>query len=364
MSWGSEFKQAYEAATAVAKAVADKTMSSVADAAKAVVRAAQATADAVADAAVAGGRAAAAAGHATVGAALAAGSAVADAVVAGSKAAKGAAVAVGTAVADGITRAGKAVVAGVSAVATVLGEVVNTAVGLTATLATSLYAAVKSVFTSRPPAHALTQPCPGTTVDIYNNDYRMSLLDSTFDGAGDPKLAESMNAIRSPLSPEDQERHLQILADARHRPVEEMRAEYEKYLQIRSEVDDRILTKKLEPIDELKPEQAGFMGSTWQLRYGKATGDDLGVDPVFGAMLNPTGGLVGPGNRGKAPDAWYMPESVAYHGAYHDAMGYLYNYHNRGAGYNYLQSPIGLDTSNPLAGQATGIMQWSINLAR
>lgn len=364
MSWGSAFQQAYAAATAAARAVADKTVSSVTDAAAAVARTARAAADTVADAAAAGARAAVAAGQAAVGAALAVGQAATQAAVAGAQAVAAGARVVGHAVAQGATAVGRAVASGASAVVTAVGEIVNTAVGVTVTLATSLYAAVKSVFSDRPPARTLTQPCPGTTVDIYNNDYRMALLDSTFDGAGEPSLAESMNALRGPLSPEEQERHLQTLATARHRPIEEMREEYNRYLQLRSEVDDRILARGLEPIDELRPEQAGFMGSTWQLRYGKTVGDDLGVDPVFGAMLNPTGGLVGPGNRGRAPDAWYMPASVAYHGAYHDAMGYLYNYHDRGAGYNYMQSPIGLGTSNPLAGQATGIMQWSINLAR
>ena len=38
------------------------------------------------------------------------------------------------------------------------------------------------------------------------------------------------------------------------------------------------------------------MGTTAQLRYGQVVGDAFGIDPVFGAMLNPTGGMVGPGN--------------------------------------------------------------------
>ena len=106
------------------------------------------------------------------------------------------------------------------------------------------------------------------------------------------------------------------------------------------------------------------MGSNWQLRYGKVVGDHFGFDPVFGALLNPTGGLVGPGNKGLAPDGALMPEAVAYHGAYHDAMGYLYNYHNYCPGYNYMHSPVGFSTSNPLAGQSTGVAQWIANTIR
>jgi hypothetical protein len=200
------------------------------------------------------------------------------------------------------------------------------------------------------------------SVDITTNDYRKTLVNSRFDGADDPALGQAMNALREPISDEEAQPHLQKIAELRQRPLEEIRAEYRTYVELRQDQADRITARGLEPIDELKDSQAGFMGSNWQLRYGKVAGDYLGVDPVFGSMLNPTGGLVGPGNKGKAPDTWYMPESVAYHGAYHDAMGYLYNYQNAGPGYNYMGSPIGLATSNPLAGQATGVAQWSANL--
>jgi hypothetical protein len=91
-------------------------------------------------------------------------------------------------------------------------------------------------------------------------------------------------------------------------------------------------------------------------------GDRLDVDTAFAAMLNPTGGLVGPGNKGLRPDGALMPESVAYHGAYHDAMGYLRNYQNQGPGYNYMESPFGFSADDPLAGQTTGIAQWYLDL--
>ncbi len=63
------------------------------------------------------------------------------------------------------------------------------------------------------------------------------------------------------------------------------------------------------------------MGSTSQLRYGKVVGDVFGVDPMFGAMLNPTGGLVGPDNKALDGDS----TALGYHGVVHDAAGYLYN---------------------------------------
>lgn len=312
MSWGDTFKAAYEAASALAKAAADEAVASVRAAAAAVARTAKAAADAAANAAI---------------------------------------------------QVAKGVAWGVSAGVAVLGEVVNFAAGLVVTIVASAYAAVKAVFSDAPAANTMTQGCPGTVIDVYNNDYRMALIDSTFDGAGDPRLTAAMAALSKPMTPANLESHLNTIAEVRKRPLDEIREEYEEYVQQRMDVENRITANNLEPLDELKDDQAAFMGSPWQLRYGKVVGDQLGIDPVFGAMLNPTGGLVGPGKEGVAPDAWYMPESVAYHGAYHDAMGYLYNYHDEGPGYNYMNSPIGLSTGNPLAGQATGIAQWSVDLA-
>ena len=96
-----------------------------------------------------------------------------------------------------------------------------------------------------------------------------------------------------------------------------------------------------------------FMGSTSQLRSGKIVGDAFGMDPVFGALLNPTGGLVGPGNASYDGN----DSAVGYHGAVHDAAGYLRNYHNEGPGYDYLGTD-NRDTTSPLSGQRNGIRYW------
>lgn len=357
MSWGDAFKAAYDAASAVARAVADKTMSSAREAGAAVVRTAKAAAEATERACKEMSDAAKDTAKAAADRAAKAAKTAADAAERAGKAAV-------DAVASAASQAAKGIAAAASGAGAVLGEVVNTAVGLVVTLAVSAYTAIKAAFSDKPAQHTMTQGCPGTVVDVYNNDYRHTLIDSTFDGANDPRLAAAMTELRKPMTPADLPKQLQTIADVRKRPVDEVREEYDEYVRQRLAVDERITVRHLEPIDELKDDQVGFMGSVWQLRYGKVVGDQLGIDPVFGSLLNPTGGLVGPGNKGVAPDAWYMPESVAYHGAYHDAMGYLYNYHNEGPGYNYMHSPIGLGTANPLAGQATGIMQWAIDLAQ
>src|SRR5205807_2681068 len=83
-----------------------------------------------------------------------------------------------------------------------------------------------------------------------------------------------------------------------------------------------------------------------------------GIDPVFGAILNPTGGLPGPGNI-----STNVGDTIGYHGIAHDAAGYLYNYHNVGPGYDYLGKgdfpASGLGTESPISGQRAGIIYWA-----
>jgi hypothetical protein len=260
------------------------------------------------------------------------------------------------------------------------GEAVNTAVGLTvyagaaaARKAKELYQSVASVFGGEegPPGSPgqVVTACGGSGgggtsgIDIHTRSYREGLVNSQFQGADSPQLTEAMHQLDQAKSQEEVDASLATIAELRQRPLPEIQAEYQQYLGLKEDIARKV-DDGAEPIDALKPAQHDFMGSTWQLRYGKVVGDQFGVDPVFGAMLNPTGGLVGPGNKGVAPDGPLMPEAVAYHGAYHDAMGHLSTYFDTGPGYNYMGSPIGLDTANPMAGQATGIAEWEVLLLR
>ena len=106
-------------------------------------------------------------------------------------------------------------------------------------------------------------------------------------------------------------------------------------------------------------ESKNFWGTTWQMRYGKVVGDALNIDPVFGAMLNPTGGLVGLGEYAITVGE---DEGLGYHGTFHDAAGYLYNYHQTGPGYDYLNMEGHRDTGHPLTGQQSGIPYWNDRL--
>ncbi|EYF01219.1 Hypothetical protein CAP_8560 [Chondromyces apiculatus DSM 436] len=192
--------------------------------------------------------------------------------------------------------------------------------------------------------------------DLFKDPYLKSLIGMKFEGENDPELRKAMETLArhrdDPDHPEVAEA-LAKIAELRKRPLSELQQEWKRTLDLEAEQRRRIAEKGLDPIEELNEKNRDFMGTTSQLRYGKVVGDALGVDPVFGAYLNPTGGLVGPGN--KAVDC--NDSALGYHGAVHDAAGYLYNYQQRGPGYNYLRRE-NRDTSDPLSGQRSGIEYW------
>ena len=286
MSWGDTFKKAFKAATSAARSLVDRALSSIAEAAIAVGRFAEKL-----------GRAAVAVGKgALVGA----------------------------------------------------GELANLAFGLSVmvgaagyTVVTKPYFLISDHFGSgKSPKDSMEEKCPYGKPDILGNKYRKTLVNSHFHGEGSPALRDAMHELAKPTPPENLDEILKTIATERDRPIDQIKQEYEEFARQKEIVNSRIEAAggSLEPIDALLPEQSNFMGSNWQLRYGKVVGDHFGFDPVFGALLNPTGGLVGPGNKGLAPDGALMPEAVAYHGAYHDAMGYLYFLSRVDSGHTYRQS--------------------------
>lgn len=184
--------------------------------------------------------------------------------------------------------------------------------------------------------------------ELFSGGYMHSLIGLQVPGAGS-ELRGAMNDLLSHPQGPELNQALQRVAQLRGRPYEEIRSEYDRFVQIRGQRDLAGAPTPPNP-SSLHP---WFLGSNTNLRYGKIVGDAFGIDPVFGAMLNPTGGLVGPDNFSVPGDS----TAVGYHGVVHDAAGYLYNYHGAGPGYNYL----GLenrDTADPLTGQRAGIHYW------
>jgi WXG100 family type VII secretion target len=183
--------------------------------------------------------------------------------------------------------------------------------------------------------------------EVFSDANLSQLVGKEYQGANSPELRRAMETIynnrNNPDSPEVQQA-LRDIAQARGVPLEKIQADYQKYQQLRAQQPSE------EPLNSFN---ADFMGRTGQLRSGDVVGQVFGVDPVFGALLNPTGGMVGPGNI--AIDMGNT--AVGYHGAVHDAGGYLLNNHNVGPGYNYLNLEDRA-SDNPLTGQQSGIQYW------
>ena len=191
---------------------------------------------------------------------------------------------------------------------------------------------------------------------LFQDGYLRGLVGKSYAGADSGELRSAMNTLwenrHNPNSPAAQQA-LQQVANLRGQSLSDMQAGWQKYQQVLAQQEQVAQGKGIDPAEGLNWMHPHFMGSTSQLRSGQVVGDAFGVDPVFGALLNPSGGLVGPGNNAVDLD----DSSIGYHGAVHDAAGYMYNLHNTGPGYDYLGRE-GRDTSSPLSGQREGIKYW------
>ncbi|XP_057289977.1 uncharacterized protein LOC130612648 [Hydractinia symbiolongicarpus] len=111
-----------------------------------------------------------------------------------------------------------------------------------------------------------------------------------------------------------------------------------------------------------------YWGSRQQLLSGKVIADWVDsfggpMDPVFGVLLNPTSGRVGPGDTSFLHKYLFDNNGIfAYHAAVHDAFGYLFYSHGIGPGYDYLNKKW-LSNGNMFAGQLTGLWFWSKAIA-
>lgn len=189
---------------------------------------------------------------------------------------------------------------------------------------------------------------------VFNESYMEDMIGHTEIGADNKQLNQSMEDLLNKIR-------------SGERDITSVGPILDKIAEIR-DIDPSVLREQYEtvflPLWDNSPSKGtidlgrhpDFMGSTVSLRYGRVVGDVFGMDPVWGAMLNPTGGLVGSGNNAYQPS---RNDAIGYHGIFHDAGGYLYNFQNHiGPGYDYLaREPF--PTSSPLSGQVGGISWWA-----
>lgn len=217
---------------------------------------------------------------------------------------------------------------------------------------------------------------------LFSDDYMKKLKNVPIKGAGDPKLKDLMRELEKGVV--NDPRRTEVM-EALSRIVgvpptaAKLADDYGRFLVIRKQQQakkDKKGGEEIQSVDEkLHPK---FVASRGQLMFGKVLGDAFGIHEVFGSLLSPTGGLVGPDNAflSKKVTASLGPVTIsgdvtvkalhlspdnpiALHGVVHDAAGYLFNYHDEGPGYNYRGSNAEvLGTDNPVSGQVSGIAHW------
>ncbi len=201
----------------------------------------------------------------------------------------------------------------------------------------------------------LTQRDPKT---LFTDQYMDSLVGLKIPGANNDRLKDIMRKLAKGVSPGERPTLIAELATIRGVPAAKLDAEYDRFMILRAQQDAVRKKNNGDAVPDLAEDMhKEFMGSNPQLVFGKVIGDAFGVDPVFGALLSPTGGMVGPGNMALHMDD---DDPTGYHGIVHDAAGYLFNYHDQGPGYDYLgrEAAKGHETSDPLTGQQSGMRYW------
>ena len=173
-----------------------------------------------------------------------------------------------------------------------------------------------------------------------------------FDGSYDFKLLnismlhilEVLSAISSlPPSVEVYEQvlkeHVENIATSCDIPRENFRKfeeNFHKFLQLYAVRKEYVQNSGAEDIELNNKATQQFCASKDHLIFGKIVGDALVLHPTLGALLNPTGGIVGVSNSNMFLRSLAILPSFRKNSIVHDAMGYLRYYHGIGPGYKYL----------------------------
>ena len=184
--------------------------------------------------------------------------------------------------------------------------------------------------------------------NIIDDELLLRPFDSSYD---DQLINESMQTLLellngcSTLPPSNQmyeevlKPHVENIARACGIHVqlyEQFKLNFDEFVELYSSRRDYIKTNAIEEIEMNNAATDEFRGSSDHLIFGKMVGDALGLHPVWGAMLNPTGGVSGPSNSNIFVRSLNIVPSIRKNTVLHDATGYLRLYHGIGPGYRYL----------------------------
>lgn len=197
---------------------------------------------------------------------------------------------------------------------------------------------------------------------VFREDYMEGMIGRVERGANDPRLNSAMEDLLDKVRRGERDLTtvgpvLDRIAQLRGIPPEALRTQYEEvFLPLWDHSKNKGYIDLSRSPDRLGHQD--YLGSIVSLRYGRVIGDVFGIDPVFGSLLNPTGGMVGSG------DVAYVPhpnDAIGYHGVFHDAGGYLLNEQGIGPGYDYLNRDPAIfpDNQPAITGQVSGILWWT-----
>lgn len=174
---------------------------------------------------------------------------------------------------------------------------------------------------------------------VFSEGNLGSMVNANTAGAGSNELRDAMLELANNPTGEELDKVLEKIAKLRGRPLSEIKKEYEKFLKVRAQAAAIAAAKGLPPPPPLSEVlQGNFMASQQQLNSGGLVGQTFGIDPVFGAMLNPQGGMASGNVVPGANTVAGLNEATS------DAGNYLKTFHNVGPGANYL--PQGTDANS------------------
>ena len=139
-----------------------------------------------------------------------------------------------------------------------------------------------------------------------------------------PALNQAMTAILFAEPGADVTAHWDKIGELRNLDAETIKQQRTRLEHLQEVARQMAATRgeKPDPVmgdrrDEYLATHGDFLGTRSSLRFGQVVGEATGLDPAVAAMLNPTGGMVGPGMDVLAPTDANSP--VILHGIFHDA---------------------------------------------
>ena len=207
----------------------------------------------------------------------------------------------------------------------------------------------------------------GDPRELFDPQKMDQVADMHFQGEGSLELNQAMEGLLFAEPGADISPYLDTIAKERNLDRATVQQQFERFQQLQQVAKKNETARDLPAQDATTPADqkkylanyGDFLGSRSSLRFGQVVGEATGLDPAFASMLNPTGGMVGPGMDLLAPVDANSP--IILHGIFHDAGGYLLNYQNTGPGYTYLtdkQPESGKLGADPYQGQVEGVSYW------